>query len=84
MIVNIKFPLLFRCSRAFSDPSNFRRHKLIVHDKVKQYRCVTCGFESLTKGDMKRHVSGKSHLEAVKRLQDLERLKDFEDRLKKC
>ena len=56
---------MFRCARAFSDASNFRRHVKIVHDKEKQYKCNTCGYDCLTKRDMVRHVRSISHLKAA-------------------
>ena len=50
------------CGKSFSSPSKMRRHKRIVHEKIKPFQCSVCSKEFGQKVNLVGHLQSKHKL----------------------
>ena len=50
------------CGKSFSSPSKMRRHKRIVHEKIKPFQCSVCNKEFGQKVNLVGHLQSKHKL----------------------
>ena len=44
------------CNQQFSTMSHLNRHKIMVHENLRKYRCEFCDFKTNLKETLKEHV----------------------------
>ncbi len=71
------------CGRIFVQPGAMRKHKRVVHDKIKDFECGICQRPFAEKSNLKKHILAKHQRKRFHKCKECNKMFNFTDGLRR-